>query len=820
MDQEFSSESKSAINVISISIRDFAVPVPRVGSIEALSGFSRAAQEGLEIHQAVQSKRLEAHANYRSEVSISHRFEREGFTFEVRGRMDGIFDGQKPKIEEIKTAAQVRDLVIRLKNFSYHPYQLQLKTYGYFYWLQHQVLPELSFHIVSTRSSEVDDLKVELDLAEYETWLGLRLDELVKDALIAKKRSKRRRSVAEQFKFPFERPRKGQVDLIEAIEKGLAGQARMMIQAPTGLGKTVGVLYPSLKDALSRGQSVIYVTPKNSQHAVAEDAVERFQDQGSRVKSLTITAKSKLCFKNEPLCNPDYCEYAKDHYTKVAENDLLGVLHKKRRLSAKTFLELGEKYQVCPFELQFQALQEPDVVICDYNYVFSPRSVLGESLSSSSYAEGQPNLVIDEAHNLPSRAMDYYSPALSSVALEKIREDLSSVPKRLRSDVDEEIDQCIAIILGAAPKDANGAVKVRLDPEPFFDQDLKLRGLLSRYLDSGAEVQPKDPIIRLCFYWSEFCAALESALDPTQSQFFTSFHPLRAQQAQLLLEARQPTGGMVKITCCDASEYLKDCYLQYQNVVAFSATIKPFDFYLKLSGLSPETTQTLEFSSPFDPSQRKVMIIPQISTKYSSREANYPKIAEVIRRVISVKPGNYFAFFPSFEFLSRVLNYLDVPSEFDLIRQERDMKTAQIQAVLDHLKGAQKPTLVLAVQGGVFSEGVDYPGDMLIGAFIVGPPLPHFDLEREEMRKYYQEKYQSGFDYAYTYPAMAKSIQSAGRVIRSESDRGTIILMDQRFLQPSFSRTMPSDWYQVSASELVSKSILKDIADFWGQFDG
>jgi len=250
-------------------------------------------------------------------------------------------------------------------------------------------------------------------------------------------------------------------------------------------------------------------------------------------------------------------------------------------------------------------------------------------------------------------------------------------------------------------------------------------------------------------------------------------------------------------------------------VVAFSATLKPFDFYSKLSGLDPERLTTAEFQSPFSKTQRKLMIIPQISTKFSQREQNYEKIADTIARITSLKPGNYFAFFPSFAFLDQVAQLFRPPPGFQVLCQGRNMKTSEIEEILEALRAATIPTVVFAVQGGVFSEGVDYPGKMLIGAFVVGPPLPNFDLEREEMRKYYQEHYSEGFDYAYTYPAMSKAVQAAGRVIRSETDRGLIVMMDSRFLEPSYSKSMPTDWFENGPRELVSKSILKEVAEFW-----
>ena len=256
--------------------------------------------------------------------------------------------------------------------------------------------------------------------------------------------------------------------------------------------------------------------------------------------------------------------------------------------------------------------------------------------------------------------------------------------------------------------------------------------------------------MRLCFYWSAFVEALEYIAEPDTDEFFVTFHP-------------HANGGIVRITCCDASAMLKDCYDEYEQVVGFQATLKPFDYYARLSGLDPETVKTAEFQSPFPKKHRKLLIIPQISTKYSDRERSYSKIADAIERITALKQGNYFAFFPSFEFLERVLDLFQPPNDFIVLKQERDMKTAQVEAVLEQLReGITSQGPFWRPEGGMFSEGVDYPGEMAIGAFVIGPPLPNFNLEREQMRKYYQKRYNSGFDYAYVIPAMAKAIQAAG----------------------------------------------------------
>ena len=794
--------------IICLAIRDLAVPVPRTGSIEAQSGYGRAAAEGREIHIRVQKKRAKADPSYDSEVLIRREFERGAYLFRIEGRMDGLFHGDHPHIEEIKTAFSIRDLAARLSEDPFnHPYCLQLLSYGYFLYLQEGILPRLTFHLVSPRNNKSLDIDVPLELPRYEKWLELRLEELVLEAQKAEKRAERRRKIAGHFPFPFEDPRPGQLEIVGTVEQGMREGRPMLIQAPTGLGKTVGVLYPALKEALGRGQKAVYVTPKNSQHAVAEDAVERFHRAGAKVKSLTITAKGKICFKNEPLCDPGYCEYARDYYAKVQDKGILDKLAKKRKLTARVFRELGEEHEVCPFELQLDGAQEADVVICDYNYVFAPRSAFGRLAMTGLDQAGRPNLVIDEAQNLPHRAMDYYSPSLSTVTLEEMRPGLQALPPRFRSGAEGLLDGCIAVITSCMPDGAAGPRRIDPPVDAFLDQDGMLRSFLSRYLDSDVEIQPRDAVLVLCSYWSEFSEALVLAADPERKEFFITIHP-------------HPNGGSIKITCCDASLMLKDCYKEFEHAIGFSATLKPFAYYAGLSGLDPDGTMTAEFGSPFSKENRKLLIIPQISTKYSDRERNYAKIADAIQRIVALRRGNYFVFFPSFEFLDRVHALFQPSPGTEVLKQEREMKAARVKEILDHLAAGGKPAIVFAVQGGTFSEGVDYPGESVIGAFVVGPPLPNYDLEREEMRKYYEERYKAGFDYAYVIPAMSKAVQAAGRVIRSETDRGIIVLMDGRFVQPGYSRAMPSDWFEKNATELVSESILKDVVEFWESGSG
>jgi DNA excision repair protein ERCC-2 len=397
--------------------------------------------------------------------------------------------------------------------------------------------------------------------------------------------------------------------------------------------------------------------------------------------------------------------------------------------------------------------------------------------------------------------MDYYSPQLSVGPLAALREGMDTLPSGVRDEAMALLDGCLQAIV-ACGTGQRSPHKIESPVASFQEHDASLQAFLARYLDGGATITPDDVVLRLANTWASFTEALEIAADPGHLEFFTTFHP-------------QQSGGTIVITCCDASAFLKDCYKEYQQVVGFSATLKPFDYYAKLSGLDPALTRTEEFASSFPREHRKILIIPQVSTRYAHRSRNYARIADALQRIMALRRGNYFVFFPSFEFLEKVAALFASPQGFAVLRQERAMREPAIIAILDQLRNKVIPTVVFAVQGGSLAEGLDYAGEMVIGAFVVGPPLPTYDLERELMREYYQQQYGAGFEYAYTIPAMAKAVQAAGRVIRSEADRGLIVLLDERFIQESFSRSMPADWFDGKATELVSTGILQEVAAFW-----
>jgi len=780
---------------LTIGVREFALPAPRTGSIETHSGFASPTNSGQEIHQSIQRERQQERGDYQAEYKVSFVFKAADWDFNVSGFADGFFD-HDDHIEEIKTTNDILSLREKLLDSPFHPYVLQTKTYGYMWFQRHGRLPRLSICIASSRDGSEISLPITLDIAEYENWLKVRLIELNAEATERDERVANRKEIASLLQFPFSNTRPSQQALMDAVEANLKNGKHSLIQAATGLGKTIGVLFPMLKDAFARGQRIVYVTPKNSQHAVAEYACASLQKE-HQLKTLTLTAKTKLCLKEEMICNPEHCEFARDYYSKVASAGLVKLAAENAQMTGEIFKEIGEQFEVCPFELSTDCLDEADIVVADYNYVFSPRSLLQRLTTSKFGTTKKSNLVIDEAHNLPQRAAGYFSPSLTFSFLNGILWQLPRNKKALYCGAEAVVKESLEILESYKSRTKGLSARITIDKERFSRQLESIKDLLSKYLQDSSTIKQGDPIISLYNEWFSFAEGLGYEGDA----FVTIFQ-------------NDTTGGALKIICCDASHQLETVYKSFDSVAAFSATLKPFEYYAKVSGFSQDNSNSCEFVSPFEKDHRKLLVIPQVSTKFSDRQSNYQKIADAIVRITSSREGNYIAFFPSFAFVEAVHERLPA-CKLEVIKQEREWKKASVDMALAQMRMLRTPTLLLAVQGGVFAEGVDYPGDMLIGAIIVGPPLPTFDLEREVLREYYANNYGMGFHYAYIYPAMAKVIQAAGRVIRSEEDRGLIVLMDKRFLAAEYAESMPSDWFDHSVNELVSQQVSADIATFW-----
>lgn len=776
-------------------MRDFALPAPRSGSIETHSGYGPLPQQGSELHALVQQARAAADPHFVAEHPLAHTFHTDKLDIRVAGRVDGFFANAEPLFEEIKSAFDAAELLRRLAEQPSHPYRLQLQTYAYIHFKATGVPPLCRLTVISSRTRAETSLDFELDITAYELWLAERLREVVAEEALLAARCKRRKKIAAKLGFPFASMRPGQADLMNTVTDAPPETRFLLIEAPTGMGKTLGIMLPALKEALNRGGPLLYLTPKNSQHAVAEHAARQLEHP----RTLTLTAKSRICMKSEPLCNPQHCEFAKDYYEKVAKHRLVEKLGRLRSVTQTTLESYARKYEVCPAELALDAAPAFDVVIGDYNYVIQPHGLTTRITTKLRGKGAKPSVVVDEAHNLFPRAIENLSASLS-------RQELM----RLAAAAQPLID-CATIAQDTAALITSLGARTRAVP---FTKDLKGKidalndrwnGVMAAYLGSDAVIGEKDPVLALTGYWRQAVESFAHIVIDEGGAFSCLYENQRGDE-------------LLRVVCCDAALHLSESFVPFGRVIAFSATIRPFDFYARLSGFALDSLKTATFSSPFPRANRKVLVIPQVSTKLRDRRQNIGKIADAIERLIQVRPGNYVVFFPSFQFLGEVAAQIKA-SGFDILRQAPGMSRFDTGKIIARLRTPGSPVLVLGVQGGSLAEGIDYPGEQLIGAIIVGPALPSCDVPREVLRSYYDKAYGNGADYAYTYPAMAKVVQAAGRVIRTDTDRGLIVLMDARFLESRYSALLPSDWYEDSVKDLVSSRILSDVSAFWEGHD-
>lgn len=781
-------------------VRDLAIALEKRGGLQrdSIDDHESGHQPNFasEIHQLIQEKLSETEPGYQSEVFYAAKLHYKNLELSVTGRCDGLFKLEDNSIllEEIKTSYQLASLEKKIQADENHPYSLQLLTYAYLHYLKFDQIPKLRLKLVCSKSMREIIIDLTLDLDAYQCWLDQRLEQILDDYKHQQKITKRRKKLSALIEFPYSEPRPQQKELMSAVENALEAKKHLILQAPTGLGKTAGVSIPALKCSLSKGAPLIYIAPKNSQFKEAVALAENFHKLKIGLKVLVVTSKQKACLAENMCCHEASCSYAEGYYDKLNRSKPHKKRTRKHLWDRSFFYHLAESFSVCPYELSMESISEADLIIADYNYLFSPRSNLLDRYSSAIIKRPKPFLVIDEAHNLYQRVMDNYSPELALGDFDRLK-DLA------REQEDDKayslIDQAINFIKSKRPAQMPSVIEI---------EELESLGILSEIQQlmlerlSEGHLPSQEEAISQCFnLWSDFTGMLT--------------YP-RAEVPSVYTRIGKNEG--LKLVCSDPSVFITPILSELSGVVAFSATLKPFDFYCAVSGFDSEKTQCIEFTSPFPREHKKIMIIPQVKTSYRHRPYHYARIATIIERIIELKPAHYMVFFPSYDFLNKIAQSLKLPENKWRVSQQRPgLSHKDFDAFISQLEPNEKPTLLLAVQGGSFAEGIDYKDRGVHGVFVVGPAIPSFTFERKLIAQSFQAKYKNGDHYAFTYPAMAKSIQAAGRVVRGMEETGIIVMLGERFLEASYQKVMPKDWFDEDARELVSAQILSDISSFW-----
>lgn len=746
-----------------VSVRELVEFVLRSGNLQSTAKGPSRTLEGIKAHQFIQKAYGQ---EYQPEVSLSYVYIQEGRELEIHGRADGIIQKETGIcIDEIKSTT--RDFGQWDESFS-DIHWAQVKCYGYIYAAQVGLkVIEVQLTYYQLNSGETQIFTRSYSLEDLEDFFIKVVQSYLDWAKKIESWAEVRNLSIHSLAFPYPSYRSGQRELVIAVYKTIEQGKKLFAQAPTGIGKTMATLYPALK-SLAEGLSreVFYLTAKTMTRTVAEKALSDLQNHGLRIKRLTLTAKDKICFLPDSTCDPVECPYARGYYDRVR----LAVeeIYEEDSWNRAMIENYAHKHSVCPFEFSLDLTQWADLVICDYNYVFDPRVYLRRL-----FLEGGDYLfLVDEAHNLVDRAREMFS-------AEIVKEPFSKLKKKVQTD---------SPLLGKKLQKVNGQLgklkkeqteDFQIDPPtelyPSLHQFVKAAEV---FLREEQSVPWKEEFLDLYFKTLGFLRTAE---------YYDERYNTLYKQGQ--------EGFSVKLYCLDPSLLLAESFKRGRAAILFSATLSPIEYFMKILG-GEESSYKLKLSSPFPPQNLCLMLHAGISTRYTQRDTSYDQLAEVIETVVKSKIGNYLIFFPSYVYLQHVCERFELNNpEIHTIVQTTGMTEEEREVFLAQFQENPEQTLVgFSLLGGIFGEGIDLTGSRLSGAVIVGVGLPQICLERDLIRDYFQTTLKRGFEYAYMYPGLNKVLQAVGRVIRTEQDRGIVLLVDDRFARSSYRKLFPHEW--------------------------
>ncbi len=775
----------------------------RIG-VERGDGFRR-----MWIGQDIHTRRAEQRAGedpyYRAEVHVVHRTTIGGWSITITGRVDGLSIDKEAKritIEEVKSIHFDLELeaLYHSEKLQRHLYQLLL--YSLFLSSQPDLegftfAPQLV--LIDLVSGDAKTIDTEFDRDGVAATLEASLVKLIEDLDAVSALRIAKRAFADTLQFPFDAMRPGQQDMVSAVARAVYQRETLLVSAPTGIGKTMAVLYPAVRQALKLGKKLFYLTSKTLQQDAAVEALQRLNDGSFRV--LRIRAKQKMCAHTEMICHEDFCPFAARYSDKMSKSGLLTqMVTGMSYFDPDLTFEMAKSHEVCPFEVSLELIEQADVIVCDYNYIFDPYVGLKTYSQENDY--GDCVLVVDEAHNLVDRGRGYYSPELHEKTFDEIRTHMMSRNCWVEG-WEELLDQLRSHFHEMGQILEDDIHQSLCDPsrELFMEQRVEWERIVLEYIGWKIDnriAEESDPLIDFYFKLVKFTNLLAEDGD---------------ELAHLVEKTDE--GIKLKIFCKDPSRFLGKIFDSAHATVALSATLEPFDFYRRTLGFPNDRTAELSLPSPFPRDNRKIVVISGVDTTYKRRADHYEGIAQNIADISDAGDGNFLALFPSYAFLREVAERMP-PIAKRVMIQRNDMTDYERNAILDILRDKPKRgNLILAVSGGMYAEGVDYQGDMLSGVMVVGPALPQVSFEQELLKQYYDEQYGAGFEFAYLIPGMTRVVQSAGRVIRSETDIGIIALLCKRFTQESYTRYFPVDWYEDSPRELVSRKPASEIRSFF-----
>ncbi len=763
-------------DALKIGIRELVEFCCRDGDLGYDDGPGVKALDGMHTHQKIQ-RRYQADAE--SEVSVKLVTRIDDHDIELGGRIDLLFaTDSPPRIEEIKTVySQVRG------NEDDAVHWAQLKCYGACYAREHELDEvNLCLNLVTLFSLREQRYTKVFSRAELDAFVNQTLEHYLRWYQLVAAQREITRQQAQVLKFPFANFRNQQRGFAAEVYRAIQNQQRLIVEAPTGSGKTISTLFPAIK-AIGEDQcdQVIYLSAKVSGQQQAVAAVELIKTD---VSYLVIQAKARSCpcnFDENEIDDEGRCQRCLGFFERLPA--AREQLFRQRKLDVSQLQQTAAEFRLCPFELALQMLPWIDIVICDFNYVFDPLVQLGYFRTD----QRRKLLLIDELHNLVDRARGMYSASLTR----------AQIKKALAADNSRQISTALKSMQQA------------------FDREL-------RSLDEDESISSQMPadLLRASQRFSEklgFDIFSNKHIASETLEFSKSI--FRFQNIGQLYDIHHRTIGYkplkqreMKLLCLNAFEYLQQCYPMFHAVCGFSATLTPTTYFQRALGLDNDC-KSLVLESSFPAGNLSVCIGSYIDTRYREREHYIDTICESIERCYRAHPGNYLVFFSAYYFMQQVHDRFNtLYPETSTLLQKREFDESAQRQFLSQFFDAEGQ-LGFAIMGGRFAEGIDYRGDALIGAIIVGVGLPQASSEQQLIQQDFDALQLDGFDYAFRFPGLIRVKQSAGRVIRGDQDQGIVVLLDRRFQQPGYACHLPAHWHPAYCNN--PESLEQSLLAFW-----
>lgn len=749
-----------------VAVRALCEFAAKQGDLDMRFTPSPTSQQGIVGHQTVAASRS---PSYRSEFSLSGTYRH----LVVRGRADG-FDPERRVLEEVKTFKG--DLGLVPANHR-HLHWAQAKVYGALLCRQLD-LAELTvslvyFDIGSKR--EAPPLSQQCTAVELQAFFEALCERFIAWAEAELAHRERRDAALTSLRFPHEEFRAGQRDLAKAVFNAARLGRCLLAQAPTGIGKTIATLFPMLKACPDQElDKIFFLTAKGSGRSLALSALATLQrghpDMPLRV--IELVARDKCCEHPDKVCHGESCPLAKGFYDRLPAARTAAVA--AAALNRESLREIALAHGVCPYYLGQEMAQWCDVIVGDYNHFFDSAALLHALTLAHTWRIG---VLVDEAHNLVDRARAMYSASLQSRMLRSVR---AAAPAALKKPLDRLRRSWTRLIKGTTQ-----AYTVLDEPPRAFASALQdATESISEHL-AHCPTEVDSALLQFYFEALQFTRLLDTF--GAHSIFDVTLDLGTAS-------SRRQADSTLCVRNVLPAPFLKPRFATARTTVLFSATLTPWNFYADAQGL-PEDTAWLDVAAPFKAEQLAVHIARHVSTRYRHRSSSVEPIARLIATQYDAAPGNYIAFFSSFDYLEQALDEFGMRHpRIPMWRQGRRMDEAEREAFLARF-AVDGCGVGFAVLGGTFAEGIDLAGTRLIGAFIATLGLPQFNPVNEELRRRLDGECGAGYEYTYLYPGIRKVVQAAGRVIRSTTDCGVVHLIDDRFARPEVLRLLPSWWH-------------------------